>query len=56
MIRLIASDIDGTLLRDGAVHIAPALFDQIHRLRERGVLFCPPAADSTAVSGGSSRR
>ena len=41
MIRLIASDIDGTLLRDGAVHIAPALFNQIHRLRERGVLFCP---------------
>ena len=28
MIRLIASDIDGTLLRDGAVHIAPALFDR----------------------------
>ena len=41
MIRLIASDIDGTLLRDGAVNISPVLFDQICRLRERGILFCP---------------
>lgn len=41
MIRLIASDIDGTLLRAGATNITPVLFDQIHRLRERGVLFCP---------------
>lgn len=40
-IRLIASDIDGTLLRDGAVDISSELFVQIHRLGRRGVLFCP---------------
>ena len=41
MIRLIASDIDGTLLRDGATQISPVLFDQIRRLRAQGVFFCP---------------
>ena len=41
MIRLIASDIDGTLLQNGGTAIAPAVFDHIHRLREAGILFCP---------------
>ena len=41
MIRLIASDIDGTLLRNGAKSIDPALFDQIRRMGERGIRFCP---------------
>ena len=41
MIRLVASDIDGTLLRNGARSIAPVLFDQIRRLGERGIRFCP---------------
>ena len=41
MIRLVASDIDGTLLRNGAKTIDPVLFDQIRRLRERGIRFCP---------------
>ena len=41
MIRLVASDIDGTLLRNGAKSIDPVLFDQIRRLRERGIRFCP---------------
>ena len=41
MIRLVASDIDGTLLRNGAKTIDPVLFDQIRRLGERGIRFCP---------------
>lgn len=41
MIRLIASDIDGTLLQDGETAIGPVIFQQIRRLREKGILFCP---------------
>lgn len=40
-IKLIASDIDGTLLRDGRMDIPPEIFAHIHRLEERGILFCP---------------
>ena len=40
-VRLIASDIDGTLLRDGAMEISQELFGQIRRLEEKGILFCP---------------
>ena len=41
MIRLIASDIDGTLLHNGAAEIDPVIFEEIHRLKQRGILFCP---------------
>lgn len=41
MIRLIASDIDGTLLQNGAAEIPPEIFHHIHRLEKKGVLFCP---------------
>lgn len=42
MIRLIACDLDGTLLLDGyGSEIAGAVFDQICRLTARGVRFCP---------------
>lgn len=41
MIRLIASDIDGTLLPYGETAIPPELFEEIHRLEAKGVLFCP---------------
>lgn len=41
MIRLIASDIDGTLLQNGATEIPPEIFDHIHRLEKKGILFCP---------------
>ena len=40
-VRLIASDIDGTLLRNGAMEIPAEIFEHIRRLEERGVLFCP---------------
>ena len=33
MIQLVVSDIDGTLLQDGANAIPPAIFEQIARLR-----------------------
>lgn len=39
MIRLIASDIDGTLVRDGENELDPRYYDQILRLREKGFQF-----------------
>lgn len=41
MIRLIASDIDGTLLQKGDRGIPEEIFRQIRRLRDKGILFCP---------------
>ncbi|KAF5067732.1 Sugar phosphatase YbiV [anaerobic digester metagenome] len=41
MIRLIASDIDGTLLPYGETAMPQRLFPLIHRLRDRGILFAP---------------
>ena len=41
MIQLIACDIDGTLLRNGATEIDPQLFRLIRRLKEKEILFCP---------------
>lgn len=39
--RLIACDIDGTLLTGGATAVSLRLFPLIRRLQKRGVLFCP---------------
>lgn len=39
-ISLLASDIDGTLLLDGATCIDPEIFAQIRRLKEKGLPFC----------------
>lgn len=39
MIRLAASDIDGTLLQNGAREISEAVFEQILRLKKQGILF-----------------
>lgn len=41
MIKLIVSDIDGTLLPYGQTELRPSLFSIIGALRERGVIFCP---------------
>ena len=41
MIKLIVSDIDGTLLPYGSAALDEKLFELILRLRERGVIFCP---------------
>lgn len=39
-IRLIASDIDGTLLQKEATEISADLFDQVRALEQRGIRFC----------------
>ena len=39
MIRLIASDIDGTLVPDGTDRIDPRMMDVIRRLSEKGIVF-----------------
>ncbi len=41
MIKLIASDIDGTLLQNGATEIPDEIFEEIDRLEKKGILFCP---------------
>lgn len=41
MFKLIASDIDGTLIPYGQKDLPQGLFPLIRRLRERGILFCP---------------
>lgn len=41
MIRLIASDIDGTLLQNGARALSEELFDLIRKLHRSGILFVP---------------
>lgn len=39
MIKLIASDVDGTLIRKGMLRVEPRLYDIIRRLKEHGILF-----------------
>lgn len=41
MIRLIACDIDGTLLHGNEAEIAPRVFQEIDRLAAKGIWFCP---------------
>ena len=40
-IRLICSDIDGTLLQYGRKELECEIFEQIRELHRRGILFCP---------------
>ena len=40
MIKLIASDIDGTLVKEGSHIIDPAYYDIIRELKEAGITFC----------------
>ncbi len=40
-IKLVACDIDGTLLQPGQTEIAPEVFLQIRRLQQKGIIFCP---------------
>lgn len=39
MIKLIASDVDGTLIRKGMLHVDPRLFDIIRELKKHNILF-----------------
>lgn len=40
MIRLIASDIDGTLIKDSTPDLYPEMADAVRELKERDILFC----------------
>jgi Cof subfamily protein (haloacid dehalogenase superfamily) len=40
MIKLIVSDLDGTLIRKGMIHISPRVHELIHRMQKHGILFC----------------
>ena len=46
MIKLIASDIDGTLVHDGTHELNPELCDVILQLKEKGIQFAAAAEDS----------
>ena len=39
MIKLVASDVDGTLLPEGTADMNPELYDVIRRLKEKGIVF-----------------
>lgn len=39
MIKLIASDLDGTLLREGAQRLNPEIYDIVRALKRKGILF-----------------
>ena len=39
MIKLIASDLDGTLLREGTQELNPDIYDIIRQLKKEGVHF-----------------
>lgn len=41
MIRLVTCDIDGTLLHGEETSIDTETLEEIRRLREKGILFCP---------------
>lgn len=40
MIKLIASDIDGTLVENSTAVLHPEMFDLIRKLKQKGILFC----------------
>lgn len=40
MIRLVASDIDGTLIKDSTPDMYPEMFQAIRELKEKGIVFC----------------
>lgn len=48
MIKLICSDIDGTLVKDGSIHINPEIFDVILKLKEKGIHFAAASGRQAA--------
>ena len=51
MIRLVASDIDGTLLQGDETEIPRGIFEQIARLRKKNILFCPASGHRAFLCG-----
>lgn len=41
MIQLVACDIDGTLLHGDETALKPEVFEELRRLRQKNILFCP---------------
>ena len=41
MIKLVASDLDGTILLNGAQHVDASMCEAIDLLSERGIIFAP---------------
>ena len=48
MIKMVASDLDGTLLQNGAQALKPPVFELIRDLREKGNFVC--SSQWTAIS------
>lgn len=48
MIKLICSDIDGTLVKDGSIHMNPEVFDVILKLKEKGIHFAAASGRQAA--------
>ena len=46
MIKLVVTDIDGTLLPEGTDRMPPRLYEIVRQLKERGILFAEPAEGS----------
>ena len=55
-IKMICSDIDGTLLQYGRKKLEGEIFDQIRALHDRGILFCPASGRSTPACACCLRR
>ena len=55
-IRLICSDIDGTLLQYGKKELESEIFEQIRELHRRGILFCRHPVGSIPASASSLHR
>lgn len=49
MIKLIASDLDGTLLKEGTMDINPEIYDIIRKLRLRELYLQLSAAENMTV-------
>ena len=49
-IRLICSDIDGTLLQYGKKELESEIFEQIRELHRRDILFCPASGRPACAS------
>lgn len=51
MIKMVASDLDGTLLVNGSQSIPEEIFPLIKKLKDMGILLWQPAEGSTLICG-----
>lgn len=56
MIKLIATDVDGTLVKDGTMQIDPEYMTVIKELVQKGIILLSAPADSSSVSGSCLHR